>query len=85
MLNMKLTASSPPGRLVLKREKRDEKTDYDEPDVVIPSSRWLRLAQAKLCLTRREAEPAYTGYQAGSKMDMYLGLRAQSSRSNHPG
>jgi hypothetical protein len=44
---VQVTASSPPGRLVLKREKRDETAEYDEPDVVIPSSKWLRLTMSE--------------------------------------
>ena len=72
-----LTASSPPGRLVLKREKRDEKAEYDEPDVVIPSSKWLWLTKVKLYLKRREAQPAYPGYQAGPK-----GIVSWAMRSN---
>ena len=64
---VQVTASSPAWRLVLKGQKRDEKAEYDEPDVVIPSSRCLGLTKVKLCLTRREAQPAYPGYQAGPK------------------
>jgi hypothetical protein len=33
---VRLTASSPPGRLVLNREKRDETAEYGEPDARNP-------------------------------------------------
>jgi hypothetical protein len=45
----------------LSKEKRAETAEYSEPDVVIPSSRWLWLAQAKLCLKRRQGERANAG------------------------
>jgi hypothetical protein len=70
---VQVTASSPAWRLVLKGQKRDEKAEYDEPDVVIPSSKWLWLTQVKLCPKRRQAQPAYPGYQAGPKWDCILG------------
>ena len=68
-----MTVSSPPGRLVLKREKRDETAENREPDPVIPSSKWLWLTKVKLYLKRREAQPVYTGYQACPKWDCILG------------
>jgi hypothetical protein len=58
---LRLRSGCTQDRLVLNREKRAEKAEYDEPDVAIPSSQWLRLTQVKLCLTRREAQPAYVG------------------------
>jgi hypothetical protein len=39
---VRLTASSPPGRLVIKQEKRDETAESREPDTAIPSSRLRR-------------------------------------------
>jgi len=39
--------------------------------------------ESEAVLKRREAQRAYPGYQARSKMDMYLGQRVQSSRCNH--
>jgi len=44
---LRLRSGCTQDRLVLKRQKRAETAECDEPDVVIPSSKWLWLAMSE--------------------------------------
>jgi len=81
---VRLTASSPPGRLVLKREKRDEKAESNEPDIDYPVEQVAMVSESEAvseASSRRTSQRWLTGSAQKGK---YLGLRGQISRSNHP-
>jgi len=58
---MGVIASSPGGRLVLKRQEREEKAVRYEPDVTIPAKQVTMVNVSEGALRRRQAQPAYTG------------------------
>ena len=90
-----MTASSPAQRLVLNGQKRAEKAEYNEPDVIIPSSRWLRstmseavveafLRQAPFDKLKMRLRQAQESLRTG-KQNLPTLVKRQAQKGRYPG
>ena len=70
---VRVTASSPAWRLVLNGQKRAETAECGEPDVVIPSSRWLRLTMSEAVVEASSSRTCPRWLRGRPKRDMYPG------------
>ena len=81
---VQVTASSPLGRLVLKREKRDEKAESNEPDIDYPVEQVAMVSASEAVFEAPSSRTSQRWLIGSVQKDTYLGLHGQGLCSNHP-